>query len=337
MFLVSAVPILILCFPGVGGGQRWSEEDFSRKAHVLGPYVVVEGTDGTPAASVIGRRRFYHIQKGDTFLDLARFYGLGYNEIERANAGVDPWIAPENQVVVLPTEWVLPQVIHEGVAINIPEMRLYYFHPRRADAPLLISTYPVGLGRDDWRTPKGKFRISGKTKNPTWVIPESIRQERIAESGNDEKSIPGGDPRNPLGKYRLELDMHNYRIHGTNIPWGVGMQVSHGCIRLYPEDIEQLFPMVSVGNSGAFIYQPVKVGSRQGRIYAEVHPDIYTQVPGLFTEARRIVKELGWQDRIDERRLQRAVEEQTGVPLDITLDRGERDMPEEDLRRDGVF
>jgi L,D-transpeptidase catalytic domain len=112
------------------------------------------------------------------------------------------------------------------------------------------------------------------------------------------------------------------------------MQVSHGCIRLYPEDIEQLFPMIAIGTPGEFVYQPVKIGARDGRIYAEVHPDIYTFTPGLFTEARRILAELGWTERVDAKRLQRAVEEQSGVPLDVTLE-GDGEMPEDNLRPAG--
>jgi L,D-transpeptidase ErfK/SrfK len=299
---------------------RWTEEDFYQKARLTAPYAVTPSRDPAKADTVIGSVREYTPMQGDTFLDLARFYGLGYNELEQANPGVDPWIpgikAPS---VVLPTAWVLPQVDYEGVVVNIPEMRLYYFHPHRDGAPLLVTTYPVGLGRDEWRTPKGKFKVQGKTKNPTWVIPESIRQEHIRERGDDRKMIPGGAADNPLGKYRLELTMPGYRIHGTDIPWGVGMQVSHGCVRLYPEDIEALFPQVSVGTKGEFIYQPVKIGARDGHIFAEVSPDIYNLVPGMFAEAKRIIKELGWENDVDMRRLQDVVERQNGVPTDVTL------------------
>jgi L,D-transpeptidase ErfK/SrfK len=178
----------------------------------------------------------------------------------------------------------------------------------------------VGLGRDDWRTPKGKFTVKGKTVNPTWVIPDSIRAEHIRERNDYRTVIEGGASDNPLGKYRLELSMPGYRIHGTDIPWGVGMQISHGCVRLYPEDIEALYPLIPIGTPGEFIYQPVKIGARQGRIYAEVSPDIYTLTPGMFTEARRIIAGLGWQNYVDEKKLQKAVEEQNGVPLDVTLD-----------------
>jgi L,D-transpeptidase ErfK/SrfK len=335
--LVGGAALALLTLLGSAAGvaeSRWSEEDFYRKGQLAVPSVVDESGDLEAARSVVGSTRFYAVQKGDTFLDLARFYGLGYNEIEQANPGVDPWIPPEQQAIVLPTEWVLPQGEPRGVIINIPEMRLYYFHDRRKTGPLLVSTFPVGLGRDDWRTPRGTFKVVGKTKNPTWIIPDSIREERIREKGRHEKMIAGGSPDNPLGKYRFELSMPGYRIHGTNIPWGVGMQVSHGCIRLYPEDIEQLFPMVPIGTSGEFVYQPVKIGARNGRIYAEVHPDIYTLTPGLFSEAKRILTEFGWMDRVDLKRLQRAVEEQSGVPLDVTRD-GDGEIPEENLRPAG--
>jgi L,D-transpeptidase ErfK/SrfK len=312
---------------------RFSEEDFRRARRLFRPRVVVESTDLSATKSMIGSTRTYQVRQGDTFLDLARLYGLGYNEIEQANPGLDPWVPPINQTIVLPTEWVVPAAPYKGLIVNIPEMRLYYFHPKPKIGPQLVSTYAVGLGRDDWRTPRGEFRISGKTKNPTWVIPESILEERIREKGRHETFIAGGDPENPLGKYRLELTMPGYRIHGTNIPWGVGRQVSHGCVRLYPEDIEQLFQMVRVGDPGAFVYQPVKVGARGGRIFAEVHPDIYRLTPGPFREARRLLEEFGWTEQVDQRRLQRAVEEQSGVPLEITAYGGSPEqLPEEVLR-----
>jgi L,D-transpeptidase ErfK/SrfK len=299
---------------------RWTEEDFNNKARLTEPFVFVPGRDLGTADTVVGSVRQFSSAQGDTFLDLARFYGLGYNELEQANPGIDPWIPGlKAKSVTLPTGWVLPHSAYEGVVVNIPEMRLYYYHPPQQGQPRLVTTYPVGLGRDEWRTPRGKFKIQGKTKNPTWVIPESIRQEHIRERGDHRTMIPGGAPDNPLGKYRLELTMPGYRIHGTDIPWGVGMQVSHGCVRLYPEDIEALFPIVPVGARGEFIYQPVKIGARGGRIYAEVSPDIYTLTPGMFSEARRIITELGWQDHVDWTKLEQVVQAQNGVPTDITL------------------
>ena len=304
--------------PGTADG-RWREEDFHLKTTALARYPVRRTPSPVTARTVFGHRRFYRIQPGDTLLDIGRFYDLGYNEITAANARLDPWVPTPGATVLLPTEWILPEMGEARIVVNIPEMRLYYLEDAPAGAgAATVVTFPVGLGRRDWRTPVGTFRVRGKTENPTWVIPESIRRERIAEQGYSERSIPGGSPDNPLGAYRIELTLSSYAIHGTNIPWGVGMQVSHGCVRLYPEDIEQLFPRVAVGEKGAFVYQPVKVGARDGRVFVEVHPDIYTRQPGLYREARALLSKLGWSDWVDPERLKEAVAEQSGVPTDVT-------------------
>ncbi len=326
---LAVAALLAACVPAALA-RVWTEQDFLDKPYLKGPLVAIPSDDLATERTVIGATSFHQAQKGDTFLDVARYYGLGYNEMVDANPGVDAWVPPPGQAILLPTEWVLPQAEYRGVVVNIPEMRLYYFHPRHgSDDPLLVSTYPVGLGRDDWRTPEGKFKIRGKTVNPTWNIPPSIREERLREKGLTDAMIPGGSPDNPLGKYRIELSLPMYGIHGTNIPWGVGMQVSHGCIRLYPEDIEQLFPAVQVGAPGEFVYQPVKIGARDGEIYAEVHKDIYNLTPGPYSEAMRLIREKGWESRIDARRLQRAVVEQSGVPIIVSRDAGDDGIQEE--------
>jgi L,D-transpeptidase ErfK/SrfK len=329
--------LAVIAFSGISvapaSAHQWTDEDFLHKAGAAN-FLVVAGQDWRTAQSVVGTPRYYQVQKGDTFLDIARYYELGYNELVDANPGVDVWVPPPGQVILLPTEFIIPDVEPRGVVVNIPEMRLYYFHSRRGDsAPLLLTTYPVGLGRDDWKTPMGRFKIRGKTVNPTWVLPESIREEHRRDGKPAPAFIPGGDPDNPLGKYRLELTLPLYAIHGTDIPWGVGMQVSHGCIRLYPEDIAQLFPMVSVGDPGEFVYQPVKVGARDGQIYVEVHKDIYGLTPGPYREAQRLLRKFGWLDQIDDGRLRRAIEEQSGVPMVISSDADDSTMVEERFRR----
>lgn len=298
---------------------RWTEDDFFAKPSSIRPYVARKGSDLATVSNVIGNARFYEVEKRDTFLDIARYYSLGFNELEDANPGVDDWVPPVGQAIMLPTQWVLPDAEYKGIVVNIPEMRLYYFHPATG-GPVMVSTFAVGLGRDEWRTPRGKFRIRGKTVNPTWVLPESIRAEHRREGKPAPPYIAGGAPDNPLGKHRIELTLPMYAIHGTNIPWGVGMQVSHGCIRLYPEDIEALFPLVQVQTPGEFLYQPVKLGARAGRIYLEVHKDIYSLTPGLFREAQRLIEKSGWRDHIDSARVERAVLEQSGVPMDVTRD-----------------
>jgi L,D-transpeptidase ErfK/SrfK len=270
---------------------------------------------------VIGGVRHYRIRQGDTLLDVARWFDLGYNEIVDANPGLDPWVPPVGTDVVLPTAWVLPCCTYEGIVVNIPELRLYYFRPVPGD-PLttLVTTYPVGLGRDDRRTPRGKYRVQSKEVKPTWYIPESIRREHIAERGDARRSIPGGAPDNPLGGYRLRLTRGIYAIHGTDIPWGVGMKVTHGCVRLYPEDIERLFPLVPVGTPVEFTYQPVKVGLRDGAVWVEAHRDIYGFTRSLAAAARTLLARQNLAARVDARLLGDALARPVGVPLRVSRD-----------------
>ena len=321
--------VTLTAFTSTGWAYQWTEDMFTQKVSAGRPFVAIASPDPARAHSVIGSTRFYQVQPNDTFLDVARFYDLGYNEIIEANPGVDPWVPKPGQVILLPTAWVLPDVEYKGVVVNIPEMRLYYFRPG-AEGTIIVTTYPVGLGRDDWRTPEGKFRIRGKTVNPTWVLPESIKAEHRRDGKPAPDFIAGGASDNPLGKYRLELTLPLYGIHGTDIPWGVGMQVSHGCVRLYPEDIERLFPMVPVGSPGEFLYQPVKVGVRDGHVFVEVHKDIYEMTPGPYREAVRLIDKFGLRPRVDFERVKRAVLEQSGVLMDVTLDSGD-DLKDEVL------
>ena len=274
-----------------------------------------------PAVTVIGALQHYRIRQGDTLLDVARWFDLGYNEIVDANPGLDPWVPPVGTDVVLPTAWVLPCCTYEGIVVNIPELRLYYFRPVPGD-PLttLVTTYPVGLGRDDRRTPRGKYRVQSKEVKPTWYIPESIRREHIAERGDARRSIPGGAPDNPLGGYRLRLTRGIYAIHGTDIPWGVGMKVTHGCVRLYPEDIERLFPLVPVGTPVEFTYQPVKVGLRDGAVWVEAHRDIYGFTRSLAAAARTLLARQNLAARVDARLLGDALARPVGVPLRVSRD-----------------
>ena len=329
----SFVCLFTLLLPRVASSRVWTEDDFNEKPYLGQTLIAMPTKDLATERTVVGNTLFRQAQKGDTFLDLARYYGLGYNDMADANPGVDPWVPPPGQTVILPTEFVLPDTDYRGIVVNIPEMRLYFFHPRaKGQDFVLVTTYPVGLGRDDWQTPRGSFKIRGKTVDPTWVIPDSIRAERIKEKGYSEKSVAGGSPDNPLGHYRLELTLPLYAIHGTNIPWGVGMQVSHGCIRLYPEDIAQLFPTVPVGTPGQFVYQPVKVGARNGDIYVQVHKDIYGLTPGPYREAMRLLDERGWTGLVDLKRLKRAVQEQSGVPMIISRDAASDGVTDEVIR-----
>ena len=317
--VVAAGVAMALASARDAAARKWVEEDFWPREPST--FTFVPPSKPGPQSNertVVGQVVRYSPDKGDTFFDLARYFDLGYNELVDANPGVDEWIPGHfDKPVIVPQEFILPNGSYEGIVINVPEMRLYYYPPSKGGERTVV-TFPVGLGREEWKTPTGKFSVREKTVNPTWNIPESIRKERIADKGYSEKMIPGGDPSNPLGKYRMRLTLDLYGIHGTNIPWGVGMLVSHGCVRLYPEDIEKLYPMIPLGTNGVFVYQPIKVGMRDGRVYVEVHKDMYGLKPGVYRETRAMLEQHGFMSIVDEEKLRAAVLEQSGMPVDVT-------------------
>lgn len=315
-----------LVVAGCEGGLRfprgpvtYDEATFAKKKIVAyGIPAPTRASGGVPAETVIGQVRSYRIQEGETLLEVARYHDLGYNEITEANPDVDPWMPPEGTTIVLPTAWVVPCCTFKGMVLNIPEMRVYYYRPDPHDPKrLLVVTHPVGIGRATWRTPRGQFAVRGKTTDPVWVIPESIRKERLQDGKGTQASIPGGDPENPLGKYRLELTIPRYAIHGTNQPWGIGRLVSHGCVQLYPEDIHRLFPLVEVGTPVEFTYQPLKAGTRGGAVYVEVHPDIYKYAPTTVATARKALARRKLPAVADAKLLQAALTESRGVPVPL--------------------
>lgn len=327
----GATAILVLLLVGVAGCSahrpladngappRWSEDVFARKQ--IPSFVIDTDAKGAPVETVVGRTTTYRVREGDTFLDVARWYDLGYNEIVAANPGIDPWVPPPGTDLVVPTAFVLPCCDYDGIVVNLPEMRLYqYRRAKSAPGRVEVVTYPVGMGRDDRRTPRGTYRVRGKTENPQWNIPPSIRREHIAERGDRRSSIPGGAPDNPLGSHRIELADTLYAIHGTNIPWGIGMLVSHGCLRLYPEDIARLYPDVPVGTKVHFVYQPVKAGTRDGDAFVEAHPDIYRYTHSLAADARTALRKRGLAQGVDASRLEAALQGQTGVPVPLAAE-----------------
>jgi L,D-transpeptidase ErfK/SrfK len=186
------------------------------------------------------------VSADDTLPDIARRFNLGYEEIVRANPGVDPWLPGAGREVVLPTRFILPNAPREGIVLNIPAMRLFYYPARKKNEPATVITYPIGVGRVGWATPEGTTRIFKRTLDPTWRPPPSIREEHL-EMGDELPEVVLAGPDNPLGRHSFTLGWPGYLVHGTNKPYGVGMRSSHGCIRLYPEDIEQLFDTVPMG------------------------------------------------------------------------------------------
>ena len=246
----------------------------------------------SPEQAVIGEPQIVYTREENTFSDLAREYGLGYDEIVAANPDIDPWLPGDGTAVLLPTQYVLPDRPRRGLILNIASKRLFYF-PEVADGvPIQVLTYPIGIGRVGWETPLGDTTVVSKARDPSWYVPASVRRER-AEMGSPLPAVVPPGPDNPLGHFVLKLDMPGYLIHGTNQPYGVGMRVSHGCIRLYPENIEPLYGMVGIGEAVTIINEPYLAGWRDGELYFESHSpledDVITpeeRMQELFDRAR---------------------------------------------------
>jgi len=207
----------------------------------------------------------------DTFVDLARSHQLGYEEIRLANPGVDAWLPGEGTEIRLPTQFILPNAKRTGIVLNIAEYRMYYYFD--VDGDKKVRTFPISIGRMDWGTPLGRAAIVRKVRNPSWYPPQSIRDEWAADGRKLGAYVPPG-PGNPLGEYALRLSIPGYLIHGTNRPAGVGMRVTHGCIRMFPEDIAWLFPRVPVNTPVRIVNQPFKMGWSGDDLYLEVHPPL---------------------------------------------------------------
>ncbi len=209
-------------------------------------------------------------ERADTFIDLARRHGLGFDEMVQANPGVDPWVPGGGTVIRLPKQRVLPDAPREGVVVNVAAMRLFYYPKRRPNEPQVVITHPIGIGKVGWQTPEGVTRIVSRTKDPTWTPPASVRREHLKQGEKLPPRVPPG-PDNPLGAHMFRLGWPSYLIHGTNKPPGVGMRSSHGCIRMYPEDIEELFDTVPIGTQVRIVNQPYLLGWQGERLHVQAY------------------------------------------------------------------
>ncbi|HEV7610328.1 MAG TPA: L,D-transpeptidase family protein [Steroidobacteraceae bacterium] len=229
-------------------------------------------------APVVGQDKTVVTVYEDTLYDLARKFSLGSEELIRVNPGVDPWLPGADKTLIVPDRHILPPGPREGIVVNLPEHRLYYYPKPKRGGPIEVITYPVSIGKMDWRTPLGLTHVIGKQKNPVWYPPESVRKEH-AEAGDPlPASVPSG-PDNPLGLFAMRLAAGNgtYLIHGTNNPIAVGLAVTHGCIRMYPDDVAALFPLIPVGTPVRLINVPVKVAWVDGELLLEAHPPVDAQ------------------------------------------------------------
>ena len=219
---------------------------------------------------VVGVLQRTTASRDDTLPDIARRFNVGYEEIVRANPGVDPWLPGADRKVVVPTQFVLPNAPREGIVINLAAMRVYYFPKHAKGEPQLVYTHPIGVGKVGWQTPEGVTKIIAREQDPTWRPSAGVRKEHLANEDPVPAVVPPG-PDNPLGKYKFTLGWPSYLMHGTNKPYGVGLRSSHGCIRLYPEDIEKFYQMVPLGTSVRVVNQPFLFGWHDGQLYLQAY------------------------------------------------------------------
>jgi len=288
---------------------------------------------GTPAPSdrfllpadgsdVIGDVQVTVAHHHDTLHDIARRYDLGYEEIVAANPGVDPWLPGQGTQVILPTQFVLPNGNREGLVLNLASMRLFYFpQPAKGEAPVVI-THPIGIGREGWQTPEGPSHITQKVVRPSWTVPASVLRE-YAEKGEPLDPIVPPGPDNPLGSHAMRLSLPSYLIHGTNKSYGVGMRISHGCVRLYPEDIARLFPEVPVGTGVHIINEPYVAGWRDGRLYLDAHEPLSEQAAQsgnklVALEQALAVKAAKGKVAVDWSKVRKAANDARGIPVPIS-------------------
>lgn len=268
---------------------------------------------------VIGSVGTYTAKYEDTLLDIAIDNGLGFQEIVAANQGVDPWLPGAGTRIVLPNANILPTGPRNGILINLAENRLYYFQKGQ-----LIKSFPIGVFREGFATPIGSTKIVRKQVDPTWYPTASSREEHPELPA----AVPPG-PDNPLGSRAMYLGWARYIIHGTNKPYGVGRRVSHGCIRMQPADVEELFAMAPVGTTVTTTNQTIMLGWWQGELFIQAHP---TMAQGISLEetgklgsievpdvhAMVTTKAGAYADRVDWSAVETALKERRGIPVQIT-------------------
>ena len=314
----------------LGDGPKWGGKKGADKSAAAGPTLPEPTPTHTfevdPTTDIVGVVQKTQAGKDDTLTDIARRFNVGYEEIVRANPGVDPWLPGENREIVIPSQFVLPNAPREGIVINAAAMRLFYYPKPKKGEKQVVHTYPIGIGKVGWKTPEGATKIVRRKKDPEWRPTPSIIKEHLKERGEKLEAVVKAGPDNPLGEYAMRLGIPGgaYLIHGTNLPAGVGMQVTHGCIRMYPEDIAELFKLVAVNTSVRLIDQPYRMGWHGEELYIEVHAPLEGQLPAETRSLTNITRLLvaATQNRtvaIDWAKAERAFILATGVPEPVLL------------------
>ncbi len=287
--------------------------------------------------SVIGQVAAVYSREGETLPDIARHFSLGFNEIARTNKNLDVWQVNPDSKVLLPLMFILPDAPQRGIVINLANMRLFYYPAPNSDPSIKkVVSFPLGIGKKGWSTPKGETRIIRKTKAPNWIVPASIRREH-ALKGDPLPAVVKAGPDNPLGQFALRLGFPGYLLHGTNKPYGVGLRISHGCVRLYPEHIKTLFNEVSVGTPVRIVNQAFLLGWRDNMLYLSVHSEAKKQSKKTYKRIKRkLLIELRKRPEhagaeVDWFAVKKILAEATGIPSPVLISNNFQVTPNENV------
>lgn len=262
---------------------------------------------------VAGGKEEVEVPPRTTLNRLALEKGLQWRVVARDNNLPKPYRLKPGMVLKVNTTHIVPTELGQGLVINLPELMLYHFQ-----GGAYQRRYALAVGRRSWPTPTGDYYLCNKTRNPTWTVPPSI-QEEMANAGQEvlEKVPPG--PQNPLGAYWMGTSASGVGIHATNRPWSVGSSVSHGCIRMLPEEIAQLFPQLEVGLPVKIIYRPVKLArTPEGRLYLEALPNIYRQKLDYQAYVEELARNFQLEGLIDWDKVPAILKAKEGIAQDIT-------------------
>ncbi len=331
LILTALVATLVSGCSLFDAGPRWGgKRDVEKDANVVPALPEPAAThrfEIAPTVDIVGVVQKTRATKEDTLTDIARRFNVGYEEIVRANPGVDPWLPGENREIVIPSQFILPNAPREGIVINAAAMRLFYYPKVKKGETQVVHTYPIGIGKVGWKTPEGATKIMRRTKDPVWRPTASILAEHRKNDDPLPAVVPAG-PDNPLGRFAFYLGWPTYMIHGTNKPAGVGLRSSHGCIRLYPEDIAQLYEMAPIGTAVRVVNQPFVFGWHEGALHIQAF-DILEDDPRDWKKAQakllnkalaeRIQQELAARkEKIDWEAVSKLAHEPRGIPVSIS-------------------
>jgi lipoprotein-anchoring transpeptidase ErfK/SrfK len=277
-------------------------------------------SDDITSEKLVGSASAYTVVKGDTIRLVAAKLGVSQQHLVRTNKLDEKAYLKIGQKLSYNNRKIVPQRMKNGIVVNIPDRTLYYFRHGK-----LAISLPVALGvnvksdKYDWKTPTGKFRITAKMKDPTWHVPPSIQSEMEDRGKEVITSVPPGDT-NPLGKFAVKTSIPGILIHSTTKPWSIYSFASHGCIRVYPEQMEEFFKEIKVNTPGEIIYKPVKLAvTDEGRVFLEVHRDVYGKSSGLAMEARRLIEKQKLSELVDWKKVDSIVRLKSGIAVDISL------------------